>query len=60
MMKENNSMLITLKNCAKLLAAAETPRILLCANELHGLDRLLKQELARKYRATLNQKIWIH
>ena len=29
---------------------AETPWILLCADELHGLDGLLKQESGRKYR----------
>ena len=57
-MKENISMLVTFKNCAKLLP--ETPWILLCADEVHGLDGLLKQKSARKYRATLNQKIWMN
>ena len=51
-------MLVHFQNCAKLLA--ETHRISLCADEIHGLDGLLKQESARKYRATLNQKIWMH
>ena len=55
-MNDKNSMLVHFQTYSKFLT--ETPCNFFCT-ELQGLDRLLKQESARKYLDT-NQKKWMH